>query len=84
MKKPKHQEDTKIMNSYLVNNIILKYTKLKLMDLHEQTDKSTIAGDFKAYLSGLDRKSRLTVIRQLRLPKFEKTFKKWLTLVDNL
>lgn len=42
--------------THLLNNIILKDTKLKLMNLHRESDKSTIiAGDFKACLSETDR-----------------------------
>lgn len=42
--------------THLLNNIILKDTKLKLMDLHRESDKSTIiAGDFMVSLSETDR-----------------------------
>ena len=50
------QEDIIILNVYASNNRTSKYTKQKLIELHGETDKSTIiVGDFNTTLSVIDR-----------------------------
>lgn len=45
----------KVVTSDLLNNIILQDTKLKLMDLPEESDIAILIGDVKAFLSETDR-----------------------------